>query len=130
DLARDALGRGARRVREALKEAWRLEQDLEPNVLRVAGDGGALARCSFTLLRCLEDKEHPGAFVAAPTAPWGIAEQTYSRVWNRDLFHIASALQDAGDAGAARRALRYLEATQRADGSWPQNQSVGGEPCL
>jgi glucoamylase len=128
DVAHDALDRGVRRVREALIEAWRLELELERNVLRVAGDGGALAQCSFTLLRCLEDKDRRGAFIAAPTAPWGLPEQTYTRVWNRDLFHIASVLQDAGDAGAARRALSHLERTQGEDGSWPQNPTVTGQP--
>jgi glucoamylase len=128
DVAREALDRGARRVLEDLTEAWRLEDELERNVFRVAGDGGALARSSFTLLRCLEDKDRRGAFIAAPTAPWCIPDRTYSHVSNRDLFDVASALHDAGGVAAARRALRYLEGTQLPDGSWPSAQTVAGEP--
>ncbi|MDQ6774159.1 MAG: glycoside hydrolase family 15 protein [Candidatus Dormibacteraeota bacterium] len=127
-VAEAALERGARRLREDLTDAWRMLPDLDRNVLRVAGDGGALARASVTVLRCLEDKRRPGAFIAAPTAPWGLPGQRYTRVWPRDLFHIASALLDAGDPAAARRALRYLESTQATDGSWAQNQTVAGVP--
>lgn len=127
ETARQALERGARRVREDLAGAWRMLPDLDRNILRVAGDGGALARSSLTVLRCLEEKGRRGAFVAAPAAPWGIPEQRYARVWVRDLFHVASALLDAGDVDAARRALGYLDSTQRDDGSWAQNQSPAGE---
>lgn len=115
-------------ARERFEKAWRALPELEPNVLKVAGDGGDLARCSLTLLRCLEDKLRPGAFVAAPTAPWGLAEQSYARVWTRDLYHIVTALLDTGDPGPAQRALAYLEATQQEDGSWAQNMSVAGQP--
>ena len=126
--ARSALRAGAGRVRGRYEAAWRALPELERNVLKVAGDGGQLARCSLAVLRCLEDKQRPGAFVAAPTAPWGLPEQSYARVWNRDLYHIVTALLDAGDAGPAQRALAHLEATQREDGSWPQNMSVAGRP--
>lgn len=130
EAARGALERGAGRVREQLAAAWRALPDLDRNVLRVAGDGGDLARCSLTLLRCLEDKERPGAFVAAPAAAWGRAEQTYSLVWNRDLCHIAAALLDVGEVEAARRALRYLEETQLDDGGWPRARTLDGRPRL
>ncbi len=107
-LARRALSEGAARIRQRFVEAWKAMPGLSGNVLRVAGDGGDLARCSLTVLRCLEDKQRQGAFVAAPTAPWGIPEQTYARVWTRALYHVASALLDAGDVDAARRAVAYL----------------------
>jgi glucoamylase len=125
-LARRALSSGAARVRQRYVEAWQALPGLSGNVLKVAGDGGDLARSSLTVLRCLEDKDRQGAFIAAPAAPWGIPEQSYARVWTRDLFHVATALLDAGDFDAARRAVAYLEATQREDGSWPQRMSVSG----
>lgn len=127
--ARGALDAGAARVRERFEQAWLALPELQRNVLRVAGDGGELARCSLAVLRCLEDKDRPGAFVAAPTAPWGLPEQSYARVWSRDLYQIATGLLDAGDVEAAQRALAYLESTQRQDGSWPQNMSVAGRAC-
>ena len=128
-VARRASSGGGSGLRQRFVDAWRTESALSPNVLKVAGDGGDLARCSLSLLRCLEDKQHRGAFVAAPAAPWGLPDQSYARVWTRHLYHIATALLDAGDDGAARRALRYLEATQREDGSWPQSMSVSGRAC-
>jgi glucoamylase len=127
--ARGALDTGAARLRQEFVDAWHATPSLPPNVLKVAGDGGELARCSLAVLRSLEDKRRPGAFVAAPTAAWAIAEQSYARVWTRHLYHIATALLDAGDVEAARRALRYLEATQREDGSWPQSMTVQGRAC-
>ena len=66
----------------------------------------------------------PWASAGSPTAPWGIPDHTYSRVSNRDLFQVASVLHDLGEVGAARRALRYLEGTQRPDGSWPSMQTA------
>lgn len=125
-IARRALSEGAARIRQRYIEAWKRLPGLAGNVLKVAGDGGDLALCSLTVLRSLEDKQRPGAFVAAPTAAWGIPEQSYARVWTRDLYQIASALLDAGDVEAAQRAVSYLESTQREDGSWPQTMSVAG----
>lgn len=126
EAAQAALARGATAVRESLSRAWRTQPSPDRNVLKVAGDGGALVLASMTVLHCLEDKQRPGAFIAAPTAPWGDSSQPYSVVCNRDLFHIATALLDAGDHEAARRALDYLESTQREDGSWPLRYRVTG----
>lgn len=128
ETAREALERGAAATREAFARAWRQAlPDLPPNVAKVTGDGGALARASLAVLRCLEDKERPGAFVASPAAPWQEPTQSYSLVWNRDLFNIASALVDAGDHDSGRRALAYVGATQLEDGSWAQNHTVAGQ---
>lgn len=136
DAAEEAAGRslerGAAHVREAFERAWRSLPDLAPNVLKVSGDGGALARASLAVLRCLEDKANPGAFIAAPTAPWGErqgdGDQIYHLVWPRDLYQDASALFEAGDREAALRALAYLARIQKPDGSWHQNCSLDGTP--
>src|SRR2546427_114684 len=58
--ARGALTRGAAGVRQQFVDAWKKLAGPAVNVLKVAGDGGDLARCSLTVLRCLEDKECPG----------------------------------------------------------------------
>src|SRR5262249_61955229 len=113
-----ALSRGATAVREGLGRAWRTQSGPDRNLLKVAGDGGALTLSSMTVLRCLEDKRRPGAFVSAPSAPWSDSMRRANVVCNRDLCHIASALLDAGDPEPALRALAYLETTQRDDGSW------------
>lgn len=132
EVALSALHKGFGAVRDSFDRAWRLEPDLPPNLLKTAGDGGALARASVAVLRCLEDKTHLGGFVASPAAPWGEAQtdgsQTYQLVWTRDLYHITTALLAAGDPGPAQRALRFLRQHQLADGSWPQNFTLEGRP--
>jgi glucoamylase len=126
DAAMSALSRGATAVREGLTRAWRAQSGTDRNLLKVAGDGGALTLSSVAVLRCLEDKRRPGAFVSAPAASWADPAHRAHVVCNRDLCHIASALLDAGDAEPALRALAFLETTQREDGSWPLRYSVSG----
>ena len=132
ETALEALHKGFAQTRADLEHAWRVQSDLPPNLLKTAGDGGALARASLTVLRSLEDKTHPGAWVAAPAAPWGElqadGDQVYHLVWPRDLCQVATALVDLGEKEAGCRALRYLESRQRPDGSWPQNFDLEGNP--
>jgi len=132
DIAREVLQKGANRVRESFEQAWRALPDMPRILAQVSGDDGMLARASLAVLRCLEDKSHPGAFVAAPAAPWGETnhdgDHIYHLVWPRDLCRIAAALLDAGDREAALRAFRHLQAKQLPDGGWPQNWFVDGSP--
>jgi len=132
EAAREMLRRGAAGTRAALEEAWRRQADLPARIRQVAGDGGALAAASAAVLRCLEDKEERGGFVAAPGAPWGESNQdgnhVYNLVWPRDLYHATTALLDTGDVEPGARALRHLGRNQRPDGSWPQNWYLSGKP--
>jgi glucoamylase len=52
----------------------------------------------------------------------------YHLVWPRDMAETAGALIAAGALEDARRALTYLQATQEADGHWPQNMWLDGRP--
>ncbi len=52
----------------------------------------------------------------------------YHLVWTRDMVNSAGALMAAGLTGIARRALVYLCVAQRADGGFPQNFWIDGEP--
>ncbi len=132
ELARQTLDKGAGNLRQAFERSWRPHLDMPPAFAKVSGDEGMLARASMSVLRSLEDKSYAGAFVAAPAAPWGESNHdgnhVYHLVWPRDLCRMATALLDAGDAPAALRAFRHLEAHQRPDGGWYQNWKVDGTP--
>jgi glucoamylase len=90
---------------------------------------------SLMVLAASEDKRNRGASVASPTMPWVWGTLTlektessgpYHLVWPRDLYHVATAQQAAGDGAAARRLLDYLWRVQKPDGSFWQNTEVDG----
>lgn len=86
---------------------------------------------SAMVLRVHQDKIYPGAMVASLSIPWGNTRDErggYHLVWPRDLVESAGALLALGCEDEARDILRYLIATQHADGHWYQNQWLGGKP--
>ncbi|HPE79515.1 MAG TPA: glycoside hydrolase family 15 protein [Gammaproteobacteria bacterium] len=88
-------------------------------------------RTSAMVLRTHCDRTFRGAMVASLGVPWGESAEErpgYHLVWPRDLAESAGALLALGADSEAREVLRYLIATQRADGSWFQNQWLGGKP--
>ena len=90
-----------------------------------------LVKTSAMVLRTHHDQTFRGALVASLSIPWGetLEERPgYHLVWPRDLVECAGALLALGCEGEARDILRYLMATQREDGSWFQNQWLGGKP--
>ena len=90
-----------------------------------------LYRTSMAVLRAHESKDFLGGIIASLSIPWGFNKGDedlggYHLVWPRDLVETAGALV-AGDAIVdALRVLRYLEATQEADGHWAQNLWLDG----
>jgi glucoamylase len=87
-------------------------------------------RISTMVLRAHQDKTYPGALVASLSVPWGNTREEregYHLVWPRDLVESAGALLAVGATREARDTLRYLLATQQADGHWIQNQWLGGK---
>jgi glucoamylase len=88
-------------------------------------------KVSAMVLRTHHDQTFLGALVASLSVPWGEYSEErpgYHLVWPRDLVECAGALLALGSDVEAREILRYLMATQRADGSWYQNQWLGGKP--
>jgi len=86
---------------------------------------------SAMVLRVHQDKTYRGAMVASLSIPWGNAHDDiggYHLVWPRDLVESAGASLALGATDDARNILRYLLATQHADGNWSQNQWLGGTP--
>ena len=94
-----------------------------------------LYRQSLLVLAASEDKRNRGASIASPTMPWvwgtlklegSDMSGPYHLVWPRDLYHVATAQQVAGDGAGARRLLDYLWRVQKPDGSFWQNTFVDG----
>lgn len=94
-------------------------------------DDGGMYRLSRCVLLAHEDKVFQGAIVASLSIPWGEAKGDqdlggYHLVWTRDLVHSATALLATGQIGTPLRALIWLAAIQRPDGSFPQNSWIDG----
>jgi glucoamylase len=91
---------------------------------------------SVLVLAASEDKTYRGASIASPSMPWIWGTMTleperrfsgpYHLVWPRDLYHVATAQQAAGDDAAADRLLSYLWRVQKPAGDWWQNTFVDG----
>src|SRR5258708_2918936 len=89
----------------------------------------------YRLSRCVllvhEDKVFQGALVASMSIPWGETKGDndlggYHLVWTRDLVQSATALLATGQTSTPVRALIWLAALQRPDGSFPQNSWIDG----
>ena len=94
---------------------------------------GDLYRASVAVLRIHESKDFLGGTIASLSIPWGFDKGDddlggYHLVWPRDLVEIAGGLVAAGAITDALRVLRYLEATQEAEGNWAQNLWLDGQP--
>jgi glucoamylase len=94
-------------------------------------DGGGTYRLSRAVLLAHEDKTFQGALVASMSIPWGEAKGDgdmggYHLVWTRDLVQSATALLATGQTSTPLRALIWLAAMQRPNGSFPQNSWING----
>ena len=94
-------------------------------------DDGGMYRLSRCVLLSHEDKIFQGALVASMSIPWGETKGDndlggYHLVWTRDLVQSATALLATGQTSTPLRALIWLAAIQRADGSFPQNCWING----
>jgi glucoamylase len=84
-------------------------------------------------MRSHESKDFLGGVIASLSIPWGFNKGDedlggYHLVWPRDLVETAFGFLAAGAESDALRILRYLEATQEADGRWAQNMWLDGRP--
>jgi len=119
--------------RSRFLEQWdRVCRHLHP-LDKFSGDDGMLYRRSRELILAHEDKHYAGALIASLSIPWGEAKGDedvggYHLVWTRDMVNSATGLLAAGDIVTPLRAFIYLACTQQADGGFPQNFWVDGEP--
>ncbi len=131
--ARSSLKKGFGKAQEEYDEGW---EEYVSGLRRVKGRYRAQYNMAAMVLKGLEDKTHRGAMIASPSNPWGAgsnANETnttgYHAVWPRDLYHVATAFIAMGDRATAERTLDFLfQAQQKADGSFPQNTRVDGNP--
>ena len=118
--------------RESYVRQWQRTVDVPASYLfDHTTDGGHVYRLSQCVLLAHEDKVFQGALVASMSIPWGEVKGDndiggYHLVWTRDLVQSATALLAAGQTGTPLRALIWLAAMQRPDGSFPQNSWIDG----
>ncbi len=92
-----------------------------------------MQRISAMVLKTHQDKIFSGGIIASLSIPWGNAASDgniggYHLVWPRDMAEAANAFLTLHDSEDAMRALDFLQASQSADGSWPQNFWLNGHP--
>ena len=129
-LAASSLHDGFDAIRQSFVSTWQtwgqtLRIPDAPSAIR------AQAYLSAAVLRAHEDRNYPGAIVASLSIPWGNTSNSiagYHMVWTRDAVEAALGLLAVGQCDDARRALSYLMAIQRPDGSWSQNCFPDGRP--
>jgi glucoamylase len=131
--ARASLQDGFSTSRSQYVEAWQgWQQRLSSLDVEDARESQRkLYPLSATILRVHEAKRFPGGLIASLSIPWGFAKGDddlggYHLVWPRDLAETAGGLLAAGAHQDVHRVLHYLEATQEADGHWPQNMWLDG----
>lgn len=121
------------RLLERQEGFWRRWHDDREKTCAACPEPGSWIERPFLIssmvLRSHRDKTYPGTMVASLSIPWGTRSNDrggYHLVWPRDLVSCAGALLALGAEADARNTLRYLIATQKGDGSWNQNQWLGG----
>ncbi len=125
--ARETLASEIRELRAGFVEPWQVWQaDLDS-----CDEEDWLWPTSAAVLRSHEDKTFPGGCIASLSIPWGACKGDgdlggYHLVWPRDLCETASGFLAVGAHAEALRILRYLQATQEADGHWCQNMWLDG----
>lgn len=156
--ASQTLSEGAAKQLDKFVQQWPVYLAQLKDLSADALDGGELFWSSVALIKSMEDKTYEGAFVAAPSIPWGThrqdwadafngnrASQTggYHLVWPRDLYQMATTMMAVNDFKGARAALNRLRAVQFGpksgtwefgersrlrNGSFPQNFWMNGDP--
>lgn len=129
--ARASLGEGFGEARTRYVREWTAWQRHLRSLASGSRDKGAAYRVSTAVLAVHESKDFRGGTIASLSFPWGEIHGDsdaggYHLVWPRDAYETASALLAAGADAEIIRALNFFEATQEADGNWPQNMWLDG----
>ena len=90
-----------------------------------------LYRVSAAVIKSHASMNTDGGMIASLSVPWGSSKGDgdlggYHLVWSRDMVSSAGGLLAAGAHTEVLAALRFLAATQEADGHWSQNMWLNG----
>lgn len=112
---------------------WKEWQDGLLPLDRTDAEGHDPYRVSTSVLAVHAPMSFSGAVIASLSIPWGFSKGDedlggYHLVWPRDLVETAGGFLAAGAVAQAKAVLGYLHAVQEADGHWPQNMWLDGEP--
>ncbi|MHB1954757.1 MAG: glycoside hydrolase family 15 protein [Sulfobacillus sp.] len=121
------------RIESQYLEEWRGYFATLPGLLPKEHPRSQSQRIAAMVLRVHRGKLFAGGMTASLSIPWGEAAGDgnlggYHLVWSRDMVEAAQALAALGDWEGTLDAVKYLCATQAADGSWPQNFWLDGQP--
>ncbi len=131
--ALSSLQDGFEATQGAYVQAWQAWQSTLSPLETTEPGSRDLYRTSTAVLRTHEAKRFPGGLIASLSIPWGFAKGDddlggYHLAWPRDLVETVGGLLAAGAQEDVLRVLHYLQATQEADGHWPQNMWLDGAP--
>lgn len=129
--ARASLQDGFELAKDAYVKGWQDWQNTLTPIEEEAKREKDLYRISTAVMRVHEAKKFEGGYIAGLSIPWGIIRGDddlggYHLIWPRDMVETASAMLAAGARHTPLRVLHYLQATQEADGHWPQNMWLDG----
>ena len=124
---------GFEKARVQYVREWQAFQDTYPATGMKPKCEQNLYRMSTAVIRIHESKGFQGGLIASLSIPWGFTKGDddlggYHLVWPRDLVEGAGGLLASGAKRDVHRILHYLQATQEADGHWPQNMWLDGFP--
>lgn len=125
--ARASILNGFDTAKRKYIQEWQTWQNTLPNI------HAENFKMSAAILRMHEAKNFPGGIIASLSIPWGgtkgdADKSGYHVVWPRDLVQTAGGFNALETKADVSRIVNYLMSTQNADGSWPQNMWLQGEP--
>lgn len=131
--ANSAMKKGYRNIEREYIKGWHDYLSGLEDLSAQGFDGGRLYRISAMALKAHEDKTDKGGVIASLSIPWGEARDDsetggYHLVWPRDLVKAGFGFMAMGDMETSVHVLKFLQSTQKADGSWAQNMWLDGRP--
>lgn len=131
--AKDSLERGYERIKRDYIKGWHDYLSGLVDLSKECLDGGRHYWISAMVLKAHEDKINKGGVIASLSIPWGETRGDsdvggYHLVWPRDIVKTAFGFMAMGDMDTSVSILRFLQRSQKGDGSWHQNMWLDSSP--